>query len=657
MAFTRFMIVVAFLVLWIGGIGVRLVHLQVAQHDWLRGKALDMRQDVKQTKMLRGSIFDRNGRTLAMSLRVRTLYADPAEINDTDATAKTLASVLKLDAGEIAAQLRAGKVEKKRFIPIAKKLDDETVQRINKALDTPEVNKADLPNYSGLHWRDGQKRSYPNQSLAAQVIGFSNGDDDGRAGIEQSQDDVLHGAVIKKLQERDRLGRVYEEKIVERDLPGDVFLTLDADLQFLVEQALERGVRAAQARSGFVVVMRPKTGEILALANYPTFDPNTITDAVSENLSNKAIQFIYSPGSVFKLVTYGAGLEKRLFTPTDEIDSGNGTITIADHKFTDSHTIGRVSYSQAMAHSSNVCAIKTGMRVGREDFFGLVQKMCFGAKTGVELPAETQGIVRPIARWNGDSLASMSIGYEIGVTALQMTSAFATIANNGIRIQPHIIKEIRRSGDQPKIVTQPNETQVVSPETAQYLRTMFKQVVLTGTGRRAKLNGYTAAGKTGTAWKFNANTKSIDRSKYISSFIGMAPADDPELVIGIVMDEPKSGARDGGTVSAPVFQEIAQILLQQLKVMPDAPIRQESLVAEAIPESPVGGAVDENPADNRSGAETKPGAKERPSVKDKVKEKPDAKNVTGQPKLTAWRPRKYDGAELFRKIERVKIET
>lgn len=659
------MIVVAFLLLWIGGISVRLVHLQVAQHSWLKEKALDMRQDVKHSKMLRGSIFDRNGRTLAMSLRVRTLYADPSEIDNVDATAKALAGALNLDRNLIVLQIRAGKAGKKRFVPIAKKLDDETVQKVNKALDTPEVKKADLPNFSGLHWRDEQNRSYPNQSLAAQIIGFSNSDDDGKAGIEQSQDEILHGAIIKKVQERDRLGRIYEETIVERDVPGDVVLTIDADLQYLVEQALERGVRAAQAKSGIVVVIKPKTGEILALANYPTFDPNAITDAISENISNKAIQSIYSPGSVFKLVTYGSGLEKKLFRPEDEIDSGNGTITIADHKFTDSHTIGRVSYSQAMAHSSNVCAIKTGMRVGREDFFGLVRKMGFGAKSGVELPAETQGIVRPLDKWNGDSLASMSIGYEIGVTALQMTSAFATIANNGIRLQPHIIKEIRRSGDQPKIVTQVQQTQVVTPETAQSLRTMFKQVVLTGTGRRAQLNGYTAAGKTGTAWKFNAKSKSIDRTKYISSFIGMAPADDPELVIGVVMDEPKAGSRDGGAVSAPVFQEIAQQLLQQLKVLPDASIKQETLIAIEIPETPVDDAVEKKSTEKKATGETKPngeskpGSIEKPVGKAKTNDlkKVDNKKLPVVGRMTAWHRRHADFNDYLITYDRVKLET
>ena len=580
-AFTRFMLVVAFLVLWIGGISVRLFNLQVTQHAWLKEKALDLRQDVKHDRMLRGTIYDRSERALAMSLPVKTLYANPSEISDIDGAARAIAKSLKMDAGQLARQLREGKEKNKKYVAIAKKVEEDVVQKYNKALDTPSLKKADEPNFAGLHWKDDQKRSYPYQTLAAQVIGFANAEDDGRAGIEQSQDELLHGAVIRKLQERDRLGRVYDETISEREKPRDVVLTLDLGYQYITERALETGVKNAQAKSGMAIAMDPKTGEILALANYPNFDPNTITEAAADHISNKAIQSVYSPGSVFKLVTYGSALERHLFLPEDKIDAGNGSIEVANHKFSDHHT-GTMTYSEALAHSSNVCAIKTGMRVGKDDFWAMVQKMGFGARTGVELPGEIGGIVRSPEKWNGDSLASMSIGYEIGVTALQMTTAFATIANDGVRVQPHIIKEIRGSEEESKTAPQPHETQVVSGETARNLRTMMKAVVLDGTGKRAELNGYTTAGKTGTAWKFDAKSKSVDSSKYVSSFIGMAPADDPRVVVLVVMDEPKVGARDGGVVSAPVYREIAQQLLEGMNVPKDGPAKVDATVAQTV---------------------------------------------------------------------------
>lgn len=646
-AFTRFMLIVAFLVMWIGGISVRLVHLQVTQHQWLKERAVDLRQDVKHTRMLRGTIFDRNERALAMSLRVKTLYADPSEIENIEDTSKALAKVLKMDASQIQSQLKQGKEANKRFVPLVKKLDEEVVQKINKSLDVSDVKKADLPKFPGLHWREDQKRSYPYQTLAAQVVGFSNADDDGRAGIEQSQDDLLHGAVIKKLQERDRLGRVYDETITERDAPSDIVLTIDSAFQYMAEQALERGVRAAAAKSGIAIVMSPKTGEILALANYPTFDPNTITEAVAENIGNKAIQGVYSPGSVFKIVTYGSALEKGLITPEGQIDSGNGTIEVAKHKFTDSHQIGRVSYTQALAHSSNVCAIKTGMRVGRDDFSAMIKKMGFGSRTGIELPAETQGIVRPVERWNGDSLASMSIGYEIGVTALQMATAFATIANDGVRIQPRIIKEIRHSDEQPKTVTESQRTEVTTVETARNLRTMLRQVVLTGTGRRAQLNGYSAAGKTGTAWKFDSRSKSIDSSKYISSFIGMAPAEDPEIVVAVIIDEPRAGARDGGGVAAPVFREIVQQLLQELQVQPDSPIKPADPVAGSIPEAPAKEPDKKAAAAPISGTKPRPVVPPVPDAKPKAHKKPNEKKFIDAGKLTALVPEHFQQTDLL----------
>ncbi len=629
MAFSRFMLIVAFFSVWMLGIAVRLVHLQVTQHSWLKEQAIGQRQDVKKTKLLRGTIYDRDNRALAMSVRVKSLYADPFEITDVTGAAKALARTLKLDGTQLARQIDDARASGKHYVSILKKVDEETVQKLNRALDTPDIRKSDQPQFAGLHWSEDQVRSYPNGSLAAQVIGFSNLDDSGMAGIEQSQDEILHGAVIRKLQERDRLGRVYGETTDEREQPGDVALTIGTSFQYKTEQALENGVKAANARSGMAVAIAVKTGEILAMANYPTFDPNVLKNASQENITNRAIQSSYSPGSTFKLVTYASALEKKLFQPDDMIDAGNGTITVANHKFSDSHHVGSVSYAQALAHSSNVCAIKTGLRAGKDDFWATLQKLGFGGRTGVELPAETSGIVRSPDRWNGDSLASMSIGYEIGVTALQMASAFATIANDGVRIQPHIIKEIRRPDQAPAPSDRTENTRVVSIETARNLRKMLRQVVLTGTGRRAQLDGYTCAGKTGTAWKFDPRTKRIDSSKYVSSFIGMAPADDPEIVIAVVIDEPKAGARDGGMVAAPVFKAIAESVLPEMNIKRDGSAVNE-MVAQEIPEttrSLTPGKQDgpgQQAANDRTSGPARPSVKPLSTTKEEVRKKAPA---------------------------------
>jgi cell division protein FtsI (penicillin-binding protein 3) len=476
-------------------------------------------------------------------------------------------------------------------VPLVRGVDDETADRINKALETSGLKKADLPKYDGLYWREEQSRTYPNESLAAHVIGFSNADGVGQAGIEQSQNDQLYGAVIKRVQERDRLGRVYDEHVSEKEPPRDVTLTIRKSIQYKTQAPLEEAVRNASARSGMAIVMDHRTGEILAMANVPTFDPNKLQTITPDNLTNRAVQSVYSPGSVFKLITYGSALEKKLISADAMIDSGNGTIDVAGHVFRDSHGVGAVTYAKAMAHSSNVCAIKTGLRVGKEGFHAAMKSFGFGRLTGIELPAETKGTVRDPSRWYGDSLASMSIGYEISVTALQMTSAFATIANDGVRVKPQIIKEIRQFDDRIVHAAQPESERVVSAETARELRKMLREVVVAGTGKRAKVEGYSVAGKTGTAWKFDEKLKRVNSAKYMSSFIGFAPADDPQVTIAVIIDEPKVGGRDGGQVAAPVFSKIAEAILPELNVKPD--LAQEGLVAETedIPEPPADGIV------------------------------------------------------------------
>ncbi|MGI8469474.1 MAG: peptidoglycan D,D-transpeptidase FtsI family protein, partial [Pyrinomonadaceae bacterium] len=501
--FTRFLFIVAVFTVWIGIIGVRLVHLQINQSDWLREKALDQRRDEHKSKMLRGSILDREGRALALSVNVESLYADPSEIDDVTATAKTLASLLKIKPQEIQKTLQDAKDAGKRFVWLARKMDSDAVAKLNDKLKNTELKKADEPYFKGLHWKEEQKRSYPYGSLAAQVVGFSNLDDVGQAGIELSQEQTLKGAVIKTWRDRDRLGRVYDESDddAEREPPKDIVLTISRSIQYKTEEALRKGVEAANAKSGVAIVIDPKTGEILAMANYPTFDPNKFGESAAENINNRAIQNIYSPGSVFKLVTYGSALQNNLITPDGQFNCGNGVIEVAKHEFRDPHCSKTMTYTDALAISSNIGAIKTGMRVGKDEFYKYERGFGFGDATGIELPAEAKGQLRPPQNWNGDSLASMSIGYEIGVTALQTAVAFATIANDGVRVKPHIIKEIRQSDG--KAVSSPDTEKipVVSQDAARDLRRMLRQVVLKGTGRRAQLDGYSCAGKTGTAWK------------------------------------------------------------------------------------------------------------------------------------------------------------
>lgn len=574
--FTRYMLIVAVFIFWIGAIGVRLVHLQVNQHEWLREQALEQRSYEYKSKMLRGTIYDRTERALAMSIKVKSLYADPTRIEDIEGTAARLAPILKLNKKELIRDLRSGKENERQFVWIARKLDEEVYEKINEELAVEDIKKYDLPKYPGLHWQEEQKRSYPYKTLAAHIIGFTNSEHVGLAGIELSQEEVLKGEVVSRLRERDRLGRVYDETESEREPPRDVVLTISNSIQFKTEEALARGTRRARARAGKAIVLDPKTGEILAMANFPSYDPNEYRRLEPSDFTNHVIQDNYSPGSIFKLITYGAALEEGLIDPSARIDCGEGRITVGGHTFRDSHAVGTVSYTEALAHSSNVGAIKTALLVGKDRFYRYAREFGFGERTGIRLPAETGGILRSPEKWNGDSLASMSIGYEIGVTALQSAVAFATIANDGVKVQPHIIKEIRKPDGKTVSVTEPEKERVVSAETARELREMLRQVVLDGTARTAQLNGYTSAGKTGTAWKYDPRIKAVNRDKYISSFIGFAPVDNPRVVIAVVIDEPRGALRNGGQVAAPIFREIAEQVLPELNVTPDGTIPEEA---------------------------------------------------------------------------------
>jgi cell division protein FtsI (penicillin-binding protein 3) len=566
-AFTRFMFIVAFFVVWIGIIGVRLVHLQVNQSDWLKKKAESQRLNNIEDKPLRGSILDRSERALALSLKVKSLFADPSEIIDVETTAYRVAHVLDEKPQEVLAEIRKAKENDRRFLWLARKVDDETVAKI------------DALGLEGLHWKDEQKRNYPHGSLASNIIGYTSIDDVGQAGIEFSQESFLRGEKTKSWQVRDRLGRVYDTSDEQEQPPDDVVLTIDYGVQYKVEQALANGVANARAKSGTAVVLDTRNGDILAMASVPTFDPNNRREVEPENLANKCVQNLYTPGSTFKLVTYSAALEEGLIKPEEKVDVSQGSITVAEHPFHDSHKLGNISYTEALAHSSNVAAVKVGLQVRKDNFYKYARKFGFGEETGIELPAEADGQLKSPENWNPDTLASMSVGYEIGVTTLQTASAFATIANDGVRIKPRIIKQIRQADGNILPLNEPEKIQVVSPETAQKMRQMLQAVVLRGTGVRAQVNGYSIAGKTGTAHKYDPKLKivkdgktftgGINENLFVSSFAGFAPLNNPSIVIVIVLDEPKVEARDAGEIAAPIFHNIAEQILPELGISMD----------------------------------------------------------------------------------------
>jgi len=344
---------------------------------------------------------------------------------------------------------------------------------------------------------------------------------------------------------------------------------------------LTAAISRSGAKAGTAIVLEPHTGEILALANAPTFDPNDVGATTPAERANWALQNFYEPGSTFKVVAFSAAIEKGLAKPDDHIDCQMGSITIAKRVIHDHHSFGNLTIAEALAKSSNVAAIKLGLRVGDPTMYDYITRFGFGSRTGIELPGETAGMVHPLRRWLPSSIGSIAIGQEVGVTPLQMAAAFGALANDGVRIAPHLIREIRNAAGVPVYRPTPEQRRVISKETAGALRGMLEGVTLNGTAKKAQLDGYTAAGKTGTAQKIDTKTKTYSKTKFVASFVGFAPVNNPAVVIVVVIDEP-GGSYHGGEVAAPVFRQIAEQILPEMGVIPDTDFKGPELVARAL---------------------------------------------------------------------------
>ncbi|MBV9958253.1 MAG: transpeptidase family protein [Acidobacteria bacterium] len=552
----RTLLIVCVLIVWMVGIAARLVYLQIVQHERMQRYAQQQHEDTIEISPIRGLLLDREGRELARSVETESCFAVPYEIKDTEATARRLAPLVGVEAKELAARFASAQQGDKKFIWLARRLDEDRAQEI-------AALKLD-----GVHMRKEPKRFYPNGSLAAHVLGFVGLDEVGLAGIEQFHDKQIRGEAGKIFIETDAHQHPYESVIEQPSIGQSVVLTIDQMVQYRAEQSLAAAVERTGAKSGTAIVLDPHTGEILALANAPTFDPNNAGASGAQARINQGLQNIYEPGSTFKIVAYSAAIEEGLAKPDDHIDCQMGSIMVAGRLVHDHHPFGSLTLTDALAKSSNVAAIKLGLRVGDERMYDYMKRYGFGSRTGIELPGETAGILRPVARWQPSSMGSLAMGQEVGVTPLQMAAAFGALANAGVRIAPHIVREIRAADGSSVYQAQPEERRVVSPETASALRHMLEGVTLNGTAKKAQLDGYTAAGKTGTAQKIDPKTKTYSASKFIGSFVGFAPVENPAVVIIVVIDEP-AGAYHGGDVAAPVFREIAEQILPGLNVTPD----------------------------------------------------------------------------------------
>jgi cell division protein FtsI (penicillin-binding protein 3) len=577
----RTLLITAFVVFWMLGISARLVYLQVTQHDTLVERAHKQQQDAVETSPTRGPLLDRQERELARTIDTTSVFIAPDEfnkddaqaLNEIDCTTVQLSSVLGLDQKDLSSQIVDARKNGRRFLWAARRIAPEQAH----ALEAKEL--------MGVHSRKEQKRFYPNGSLAANLLGFVGVDGDGLAGIEQTFNEKIIGEPGKLFIEKDSRGRAYESTEIAGRAGQTVILTIDQSIQYQAEAALTSAIAESNAKSGTAIVLDPHTGEILALANAPTFDPNDVGAASPAARANWALQNIYEPGSTFKIVAFSAAIEKGLAKPTDHIDCQMGSITVAKRVIHDAHPYGDLTLAEALAKSSNVAAIKLGLRVGDQTMYDYITRFGFGARTGIELPGETAGLIRPVKRWQQSSIGSVAIGQEVGVTPLQMAAAFGALANDGVRIAPHLIREIRNASGATAFRPNPEQRRVISKETANALRGMLEGVTLNGTARKAQLDGYSAAGKTGTAQKIDPRTGTYSKTKYVASFVGFAPVNNPAVVIIVVIDEP-GGAYHGGDVAAPVFRQIAEQILPDMGVMPDADFKNPNELVAGVTDTP-----------------------------------------------------------------------
>lgn len=566
----RVFVITLVLIGWMFVIGARLVHLQVSQHDDLTNRARKQQLGAIETSAMRGQVLDRQGRELARSVETKSFYADPSEITDVDGTARRIASVTSLDRKTLVGRLRDAQEANKKFFWIARRVDEQT------------AGKLDALNLEGVYYRTEPKRYYPNDALAAHVLGFVGADEIGLGGVEQFYNDRIRGEAGKVFVEKDAIHRAFESYEVQPHPGQTVVLSIDQTMQYRAEQALAAAVERSHAKSGTVIVMDPRNGEILALANAPAFNPNQTGDDPAERRTNGALQNIYEPGSTFKIVAYSAAIEKGLVQPSDKIDCQMGQITVAGRLIHDHKQFGTLTVADALAQSSNVGAIKLGLLVGNESMFDYIKRFGFGARTGVDLPGESPGMLRQLSRWSPSSIGSIAMGQEIGVTPLQMAAAYSVLANGGLLVKPHLVREMRSPDGAVLSQVKPETNRVLKTETTNALRGMLEGVTLHGTAKKAQMDGYTAAGKTGTAQVYDQKTHAYSATKYIGSFVGFAPVSNPAVVIVVVIDEPQ-GAYHGGDVAAPVFSQIAEQILPDLGVAPDTQLKSGSDIANAAP--------------------------------------------------------------------------
>jgi len=554
---------------------IRLFQLQVLAHDDYVKRARRQQERLEAIEAPRGEIFDRNGNILAISSASQFVVVNPRRIPNKEIAAALLARILHMDAKALQAALENAAQSRHHngyFVVTQRVNDDQAAALRGMDLDWLEL-------------RQGSVRTYPNDEVAAHVIGNVDGEGNGAAGIELKLDKELAGTPGLRRVERDGRANSYSSEIVKAPSTGkNVGLTIDRELQYVAQEALQAAVTHNHAERGSLVAMEPRTGEILALENFPTYDPNDhlLPGEKPVGREDSAVVAPFEPGSVFKVVTVSAALETTRLTPETMINCGNGVTTLFGRVIHDSHPYSVLSVADVLAKSSNIGAIHIGMQVGNRNLYTYIKRLGFGRRTGIELPAEAPGMLRPLKRWQPTSIGSVPMGHEISVTSVQLAQLGSVIANGGFLVHPRLVAWEQTPGQPKEAAKVPakDPEQVLKPQTVMTMRTLMHRVVMPGgTASRLHVVGYTVGGKTGTAQIFDY-AHHIYTHKYNASFLGFAPLENPAVVVVVTISGTTGIAGFGGAAAGPVFERVMSTALRRLGIVRDVPEEIEELIAK-----------------------------------------------------------------------------
>ncbi len=542
-----FLLIVALLSLF-----VRLFFLQVLQFDSFVEMAQDQHNKVLKVEARRGTIFDRRKEPLAINLDVLSVYADPRSIKNKEATASILAGILNLDRDSLKEKLE----KDKSFIWVKRKVDEDSVREIREQKLT------------GVHFFTESRRSYPSDNIASHIVGFAGMDNDGLEGLELVMDEQLKGTPGWRHLVRDAKRRTVmfnDAESVSPENGHNLSLTIDGVIQYVAEEEIRKMAVKYNASGATVVVMDPHTGKILAMASYPDYDLNDFANTPRDLMKNSAVSSVYEPGSVFKIIAASAALNEGTVEIDDEFDCENGEYRVGGRVLHDYHSYGKLSFIDVIAKSSNIGTVKVAQDLGEEKFYEYIKGFGFGEKTGIDLPGEVPGISRPPSIWSRSDITTIPMGQGIAVTPVQLASAISVIANGGYLMKPYVLESVTTwEGDVIESFGPVQKRKVLDTETCDKMNKILSKVVTDGTGMRARSRKYNVCGKTGTAQMVNPAGGYYD-NKYYATFIGFAPAEDPQISVVVIARDPHP-VHFGGSVAGPTFRKISERTLQYLGV-------------------------------------------------------------------------------------------